>query len=83
LRVFGQELCVAGLEGIRDVFEEDEAEHDVFVVARLHVAAQLVGAFEELGLEAKVDGVAVVGFYFFAICLLTAGLEAGFSSLKL
>jgi hypothetical protein len=31
------------LEGVGDVFEEDEAEDDVLVFRRVHVVAQLVG----------------------------------------
>src|SRR5690606_18837154 len=62
LQVFGQEFCVARLEGIRDVLEENKAQGNVFVVAGLHIAAQLVGGLEEFGLEAQVGGVAVVGF---------------------
>src|SRR5690625_1347574 len=42
LWVFSQKFSVAGLEGVGDVFEEYQAESNVLVVARLHVAAQIV-----------------------------------------
>ncbi len=44
---------------MRDVLQEDEPERDVLVVGRLHVAAQLVGRLEHLGLETEVAAVAV------------------------
>ena len=45
----GDELGVVFLEGVGDVFEEDEAEDDVLVFRRVHVVAQLVGGEPELG----------------------------------
>ena len=42
-----------GLEGVGDVFEEDQPECDMLVVGRLHVAAQLVRRRPELGFEAE------------------------------
>ena len=66
VRVFGigagvvafasEQRRVVFLEGIGDVFEEDEAEDDVLVFGRVHVAAQLVGGEPELGLEAEIGG---------------------------
>jgi hypothetical protein len=50
----GEELGAVFLEGVGDVFEEDEAEDDVLVFRRVHVVAQLVGGEPELGLEAEV-----------------------------
>ena len=44
------------LEGVGDVFEEDEAEDDVLVFRRVHVVAELVGGEPELGLEADGGG---------------------------
>src|SRR5690606_13161768 len=61
LRAFGQQLRVARLEGVGDVLEEDQAQRDVLVVAGFHVAAQLVGGLEELGLETEIAAVAVPG----------------------
>ncbi len=52
----GEELGAVFLEGVGDVFEEDEAEDDVLVFRRVHVVAQLVGGEPELGLEAEVGG---------------------------
>jgi hypothetical protein len=46
------ELRLMFLEGVGDVFEEDEAEDDVLVFRRVHVVAELVGGEPELGLEA-------------------------------
>jgi hypothetical protein len=48
----GEELGAVFLEGVGDVFEEDEAEDDVLVFRRVHVVAELVGGEPELGLEA-------------------------------
>ena len=47
------------LEGVRDVLEEDEAEHHVLVLGRVHVAAHLVCRGPELLLEA--EGLVAVG----------------------
>ena len=44
------------LEGVGDVFEEDDAEDDVLVFRRVHVVAQLVSGEPELGLEADGGG---------------------------
>ena len=44
------------LEGVGDVFEEDEAEDDVLVFRRVHVVAQLIGGEPELGFEADGGG---------------------------
>jgi hypothetical protein len=52
----GEEFGAVFLEGIGDVFEEDEAEDDVLVFRRVHVVAELVGGEPEFGLEAEVGG---------------------------
>ena len=62
--VLGQQRRALGLEGVRDVLEEDQAERDVLVVGRLQVLAQLVGGQEQLRLEAEIGAVAVHGFGF-------------------
>jgi hypothetical protein len=41
------------------VLEEDQAERDMFVVRRLHVATQLVGSLEEFSLETEVATISV------------------------
>ncbi len=41
------------LEGVGDVFEEDEAEDDVLVFGSVHVALELFGSGPECRLEAK------------------------------
>ena len=46
------------LEGIGNVLEEDEAEHDVLVLGGVHVPAELVGGSPELLLEAEICPVA-------------------------
>lgn len=58
------ELGAVLFEGVGDVFEEDQAEDDVFVFRGVHVAAQAVGGGPELVLEAEVGAgaVAVGGF---------------------
>jgi len=43
---------VLRLERIRNVFEEDQAEHDMLVLGRIHVVAQRVSRLPELGLKA-------------------------------
>ena len=52
----GEQLGAVFLEGVGDVFEEDQAEDDVLVFRRVHVVAELVGGEPELGLEAEVGG---------------------------
>ena len=52
----GKELGAVFLEGVGDVFEEDEAEDHVLVFRRVHVVPQLVGGEPELGLEANGGG---------------------------
>ena len=48
------------LEGVGDVFEEDQAEDDVLVLGGVHVAAQLVGGLPELLLEAEIGAVGLL-----------------------
>ena len=43
---------VLSLEGIGEVHEEDQAEHDMLILSRVHVVAQRVGRRPELGLKA-------------------------------
>ena len=45
------QLGVFVLEGVGDVLEEDEAEHDVLVLGGVHVVAQRVGGGPQLRLE--------------------------------
>jgi hypothetical protein len=52
---------VALLEGVGNVFEEDQAEDDVFVVGGVHVAAEFVRGLPEGLLEAEVG--AVLGLF--------------------
>ena len=44
------------LEGVGDVFEENQAEDDMLILRRVHVVAELVGSEPELGLEADGGG---------------------------
>ena len=53
LRLLGVELGVLLLEGVGDVLEEDQAEDDVLVLGRVHVAAQRVGHLPELRLRSR------------------------------
>ncbi|GAB1411297.1 hypothetical protein MASR1M97_00330 [Candidatus Desulfobacillus denitrificans] len=57
------EFGVLGLEGVGDVFEENEAEDDVLVLRRIHVVAQRVGGGPELGFEAEVGAGVGCGFF--------------------
>jgi hypothetical protein len=52
----GEEFGAVFLEGVGDVFEEDEAEDDVLVFRRVHVVAEFVGGEPELGLETDGGG---------------------------
>ncbi len=51
------QLLVALLELVGDVLEEDKPQHHVFVLRRIHVAAQLVSSGPYLLLEANLCGV--------------------------
>ena len=73
--VLGQQRRALGLEGVGDVFEEDQAERDVLVVRGLHVAAQLVGRGPELGLEAEVSAAAVARCERLVFRLSSAGVR--------
>ena len=53
------QLRVVFFEAVGDVLEEDQAEDDVLVFRRVHVAAQLVGSEPELLLKADVGGTVV------------------------
>ena len=60
-RVFAFVVALAGdepgavfLEGVGDVFQEDEAEDNMLVFRRIHVVAKLVGGKPELGFEAEI-----------------------------
>ena len=44
LVALGLELGVLRLEGVRDVLQEDQAEHDVLVLGRVHVAPRSLSA---------------------------------------
>ena len=52
LSELGQHGGVALLEGVGDVLQEDQAEHDVLVLGGVHRAAQSVGHGPQLGLVA-------------------------------
>jgi hypothetical protein len=47
------ELGVFCFKRVRDVFEENETEHDVLVLGRIHVVAQCVGGLPQLRLKAE------------------------------
>ena len=47
LALAGAELGVEFLEGVRNVFEEDQAQHHMLVLGGVHMAAQLVGGAPE------------------------------------
>jgi hypothetical protein len=53
-RALGFEMSVLLLEGVGDVLEEDEAEHDMLVLGCVHAAAQSVSHLPQLGLIADV-----------------------------
>lgn len=57
-RVFevGGDALLLGAEAVADVFEEDEAEDDVFVVGGVQLGAKFVGGFPQVGFEAAEEG---------------------------
>src|SRR5690606_24633102 len=75
--LFGLQLLVQLHKGIADVLEEDEAEHDVLVLRRINVLAELVGRFPELlfaGFVGGGFGLAAFGLRLFGLGLLALGL---------
>ena len=60
-----QQLLAFFLEGVGNVFEEDEAEADVLVFRSVHVPAHLVGGSPKLGfkVQAGVVGVSIPHFH--------------------
>jgi len=60
-----EEFGAVFLEGVGDVFQENQPEDDVLVFRCIHVVSQLVSSEPELGLEADVgSGVFRRGFLF-------------------
>ena len=55
--LFGQQHLALQLKPVRDMLEKDQAKGDVLAIRRLHIAAQLVGRLDEVGLDAKVGAV--------------------------
>src|SRR5207247_11026251 len=55
----GLEGCVPLLEGVGDVLQEDQAEHDVLVLGRVHMPSEFIGRSPELLLETEVRPVDV------------------------
>ncbi len=51
-------------EGVRDVFEEDQAEHGVLVNGGVEVGPQLVGGGPELLVELAEEGLGIGGGHF-------------------
>ena len=58
---FFNNRCAAFLEGVGDILQEDEAEHDVLVLSGIHGAAERIGHLPEFRLVA--DGRAAVVFF--------------------
>jgi hypothetical protein len=54
------ELGVLFFEGVGDVFQENQTEHDVLVLGGVHVGAQRVGGTPELGFETEIRAIAMV-----------------------
>src|SRR2546422_6131014 len=50
--LLGEELVMLLLEGVGDVLEEEQAEHDVLVLGGVHAAAEGVGHLPQLSLVA-------------------------------
>ena len=60
LRLLRLQLGVFRFEGVRDVLQENQAQHHMFVLGRVHVVAQRVGGGPKFGLETEVGGGVVV-----------------------
>lgn len=60
LHVGRLQLGPLGLEGVGDVFQEDEPEGDVLVFRRLQIAAQLVRRPEQIRREAEIAVLPIV-----------------------
>jgi hypothetical protein len=56
LGLLGDQPGVLLLEGVGDVLEKDEPEHDVLVLGGVHAAAQRIGHLPELGFVAEGGG---------------------------
>jgi len=54
LTALSVEFCVLFLERIRDVFEENETQYDVFIFRGVHAAAQRIGHPPQIGFIADV-----------------------------
>ena len=52
------------LEGVRGVFQENEAEHDVLVLGGVQVVAELVGGSQSFASNPSVDPLPFSGFVF-------------------
>jgi hypothetical protein len=52
------------LERVGDVLEEDQAQHDVLVLGRIHVRAQRVGSLPQFPLEPEVGCVSCLAVLF-------------------
>lgn len=57
----GKDFALLGGEGVGDVFEENQAEDDVFVVGGVQLGAELVGGFPEGVFEAVEEGLRFSG----------------------
>ncbi len=53
---FGEQLLMSLLECVGAVLEENPTKHDVFVLGRVHIFAELVGREPELGLQIEIGG---------------------------
>ena len=61
----GDQLRMMLFEGIRDVLQEDQAQHGVLVFGRVHVVPQLIRRQPHLGLEAQIGrGILLLGRLF-------------------
>lgn len=54
----GHERLIMFVEFVGNVFEENQAQHDMLVFGCVHIVAQLVGGKPELGFEAEGGGLA-------------------------
>lgn len=55
------ELIVHSLEGLRDVFEKNQAKRDVFVLGWLQPSTHFISRFEKIGRKIKVSAACIFG----------------------
>lgn len=69
LGAFGIKFGVLLLEGVGNVFEEDQAEDDMFVFGGIHVGAERIGGLPQFPFKTEVGAIAVFGHVNFPLLI--------------